>query len=108
MKPDYLRPRWVWLERHALGVACLVLGVVVFLVVAVQDWAAPDWRIAIPGVGLTVVAAVGSLVRRERAVPLWLGGVGAAVAGLVLGYVVVLAAVVLVTFVLIVILHAVM
>ena len=115
MKPDHLRPgplpRRVWLDRHALGLACLALGIIAFVVVTVsQDviWATPDPRVSVPAFLVTLAAAIASLARRERAVPLWLGGLGCAAAALVLGWVLMLAAVVVVTVVLILILHAVM
>lgn len=100
-----------WLVRHAAGVAALALGALAFIVVAVsQDrvWETPDWRISVPGFAATSIAAIVSLVRRERAYPYWLFGLGLAAAALVLGWFMMLVIVIGATCALVVILHAVM
>jgi hypothetical protein len=110
-RPDHLHADADWLARHAAGVASLALGIVAFVVVAVtqdQLWSTPDPRISVPAFALTAAAAAISLARRERAYPLWLGGIGLAGAALVLGWFVMLAIVVVATAVLILILHSVM
>ncbi len=90
----------------ALGLG--VLAFVVALIAQDRVWLAPDWRITVPGLVLTAVAAVASLARRERAYGLWLAGLGLAGAAVVLGWFLMLAIVVGATVTAIVILHAVM
>nr|HEX4318406.1 hypothetical protein [Kofleriaceae bacterium] len=114
-KPDHLEPAplpaRVWLSRHAGAVAALALGALAFVMATVARetaWAATDLRVALPGLGATAIAATISVVRREHAVWLVLSGLALAVAGLVVGYLLVLALVVAVAAVLILILHAVM
>jgi uncharacterized membrane protein YccC len=113
-KPDHLHAPVTtpeWLARHALGLLALALGTIAFVVVAVsQDhlWSTPDWRLSTPGFVVTALAAAGSLARRERAVPLWLAGLGLAAAALVLGWFMMLTIVIGATVVLIVLLHSVM
>lgn len=101
-----------WARAHAAGLATLALGLLTFVLVAVLQrdhlWQTPDLRLALPLLGATVAGAVASLLRRERLPALPLAGVGLAAAAMVLGYVVVLGAVVLVTTLVIVILHGVM
>lgn len=110
-RPDHLHGDADWLARHAAGAASLALGLLAFIVVAVtqeQLWSTPDPRISVPAFALTAAAAGISLARRERAVPLWLGGLGLAGAALVLGWFLMLAIIVGATAVLILILHSVM
>lgn len=107
-RPDHLRR--LRASRTA-SVVALVLGVATFVVVAIsprQLWDMPDCRISAPGVLLTVVAAIASIARRERAYPLALLGVGLAAAAAVLGWFLMLAIVVAATAALILILHSVM
>ncbi len=110
-RPDHLHGDEHWLARHAFGVAALGLGILAFIVVAVsQDalWATPDPRISVPAFGVTMVAAVASLARRERAYSFVCAGLGLAGAALVLGWFLMLAIVVGVSAALILILHSVM
>jgi hypothetical protein len=114
-KPLHLRPavasRRAWLARRPGGALAVALGLVAFIVVAVAQpalWSLPDWRISVPGLAATAVAALCSIARREHAAPLWLGGLGLATAALVLGWFLMLAIVIGATVVLILILHAVM
>ena len=110
-KPDHLRPDGDWLARHVAGVAALALGALAFLVVAITQeplWSTPDPRISVPGFVVTAIAATASIARRERAVPLWLGGIGLAGAALVLGWFLMLALIIAATALLILILHSVM
>jgi len=119
-KPSHLRPaspsrwgsRWGWLARRPAGVLAAVLGLVAFIVVAVAQpklWATPDWRLSVPGLAATAIAALISLARREHAAyPLWLVGLGLAIAALVLGWFLMLAIVIGATVVLILMLHALM
>ena len=103
-------PRHGWLGAHAFGLAALAIGVIGFLVVALTAkplWATPDWRLSVPFLIATVVAAAASLIRRERAVALPLLGVALAAAAVVLGWFLVTAIVVGVTTLVILILsHA--
>lgn len=116
VKPSHLRPtsssRWRWLAQRPAGVLAAAFGLVAFIVVAVAQpklWATPDWRLSVPGLVATAIAALVSLARREHAAyPLWLLGLGLATAALVLGWFLVLAIVIGATVVLILILHAVM
>ena len=89
-----------------------VLGLVAFIVVAVAQpklWSTPDWRLSVPGLAATAIAALISLARREHAAyPLWLVGLGLAIAALVLGWFLMLAIVIGATVVLILMLHALM
>jgi hypothetical protein len=115
-KPSHLRPalpsRWAWLARRPAGVLAAALGLLAFIVVAVAQprlWSTPDWRLSVPGLAATAIAALISLARREHAAyPLWLVGLGLATAALVLGWFLMLAIVIGATVVLILILHAVM
>ncbi|MBV8760667.1 MAG: hypothetical protein JO257_25465 [Deltaproteobacteria bacterium] len=110
-KPEHLRPDGDWLARHVAGVVALALGAVAFLVVAITQeplWSTPDPRISVPGFVATAIAATASIARRERAYPLWLGGIGLAGAALVLGWFLMLAVIIAATAVLILILHSVM
>ena len=112
-KPSHLDPGRVrWLVRNAASMTALVLGVVGVVVVVIlsQDvfWATPDPRLTVPVVLAVATAATIALVRRERAYPAWLIGLGLALAAVVLGWFVMVAIVVAATAVLVVILHAVM
>src|SRR5262249_20765821 len=104
--------RWGWLARRPAGVLSAALGLVTFVVVAVAQpklWSTPDWRLSVPGLAATAIAALSSLARREHpAYPLWLLGLGLATAALVLGWFLMLAIVIGATVVLILILHALM
>ncbi len=112
MLPEHLRaaptePR-VWLQRRAAGLSALVLGALTFIIVAVSQhpiFSAPDARISIPGFTATLIAAIFSLGRRERAHPYWLAGLGLATCALVLGWVMMLAIVVSGTAVVIAMVH---
>jgi hypothetical protein len=100
-----------WALAHLAGLIGLGLGAVGFLVVALsQDelWSTPDWRIAVPFLAATIIAACASIARREGMWALPLVGVGLAASALVLGWFLILAIVILATVVVIVILHSVM
>lgn len=115
-KPEHLRPalasRRAWLARRPAGGLAAALGLVSFIVVSIAQrelWSTPDWRISVPGLAVTAVAALISIARREPAgYSLWLVGLGLAGAALVLGWFLMLAIVIGATVVLILILHAVM
>jgi hypothetical protein len=114
-KPDHLHAAptelGVWLQRRVAGLAALALGGLTFLIVAIsQDpiFSAPDPRISIPGFTATLIAALFSWGRREKAHAYWLAGLGLAGAALVLGWFMMLAIVIGATAVLIAILHVVM
>lgn len=112
-RPPHLSPpaRRSWLAARPAAVAAAVLGLASFVVVAVAQpalWATPDPRLSVPGAAATAAAALISLARRERGYPLWLAGLGLAVAALVLGWFLMLSIVIGATVVLILVLHAVM
>jgi hypothetical protein len=107
-KPDHLRP--VRTSRAAALVA-FALGLLAFAVCAITQadiWSTPDWRISVPGLAVTAVAAVASLVRREKSYALWIAGLTLAAVATVLGWFLMVAIVIAVAAVLILILHSVM
>lgn len=111
VQPPAGASRGGWLRGHVAGLIALAAGVATLVVVAVHrdgPWAAPDLRLALPGLGVTALAAGAALARRERAYALWALGLGAAAAACVLGWVVVTAVVVAVTAGVVLVLHAVM
>jgi len=99
-----------WFAHHAIGLVTLLIGVVGFVIVAVNQqefWEQPDWRLTVPFLVAAVAGAVVSISRREGAVAIPLLGVGAAAAAMVLGFFLIFGAVVLGTAVVILILsHA--
>jgi hypothetical protein len=114
-KPEHLRDvptsRGEWLAKRPAGLAALVLGLVAFAVAAMVTepmWSSPDWRVSVPGFAATAIASLVSIARRERAYGLWLVGLGAAAAALVLGWFLLFAIVVGATALMMLILHTVM
>lgn len=108
---DVPTSRGSWLATRPFAVAAFVLGVATFvvaLVIAKPLWSTPDLRVTVPGFGLTIAAAIASLARRERAWPLWVAGVGAAAAALVLGWFLMVAIVIGATAIVMLILNTVM
>ena len=100
-----------WALQHLAGLIALGIGLIGFLVVALsqkQLWSNPDWRIALPFLVASVIAASASIARREGMWVLPAVGVGLAAAALVLGWFVIMGAVILGTVVVIIILHSVM
>jgi hypothetical protein len=105
-KPDHLRPPGgdgeeasfgAWLAKRKLAAIAGVLGILSFLAVSIAttDWQHPDPRVSVPGLALTAIASVLSLVRREpKGYFVW--AVGLALAGLsvVLGWFLMMAVVV--------------
>lgn len=111
LRPATGLPAKPWFAQHAIGLATLVLGAIGFAVVAFsQDalWSMPDWRLTVPFFVATVAGTVVSLARREGLPVLPLAGLGLAAVTLVLGWFLVMAAIVAVTAILILILSAVM
>jgi hypothetical protein len=99
------------MAHHAFGLLALVAGAIAFLVVALhqdQLWSTPDWRLTVPFFVGTLVIAVVSLARRERAPILPLVGVALAAIALVLGWFLVMAIIVAVTALIILIISMVM
>lgn len=93
------------------ALAALALGLIAFAIAAITTepmWSTPDWRVTVPGFALTAAASIASLVRRERAWPLWVVGLGAAGAAIVLGWFLLVAVVVGATAILMLILNTVM
>lgn len=118
-RPPYLRPiaasRWTLpsaLAQRPAGAIAAVLGIAAFVVIAIVQptlWSTPDWRLTVPGLAATAIAAAISIARREpTAYPLWLLGLGLAGAAVVLGWFLMLAIVIAATVALVLILHAVM
>lgn len=114
-RPEHLRDAphggAAWLRARPLGLAALVLGLVSFAVVAVVQrplWSTPDACLSVPGFVAAAIAALASIVRRERAHTLWLIGLGAAGAALVLGWFLLVAIVIGATAIVMLILHSVM
>jgi hypothetical protein len=114
-KPVHLRPaasRRGQLAQRPAGAVAAALGLLSFIVVAVAQpalWSTPDWRISVPGLVATAIAALIAIARREPACyALGLAGLGLAIAALVLGWFLMLAIVIGATVVLVLILHALM
>jgi hypothetical protein len=104
-------PLGPWIAHHTFGLLALVAGAIAFLVVALRQdqlWSSPDWRLTVPFFIGTLVLAVISIARRERAVILPLVGLALTAVAIVLGWFLVMAIIIAVTVVIIVILHAVM
>jgi len=100
-----------WVKEHVAATVALALGILSFAVVAIAQhsiWDTPDWRISVPGFVATLVAAVASFARREKAWLVCLAGVGLAGAALVLGWFLLLAVVIGATLIVMLIVHAVM
>jgi hypothetical protein len=104
-------PDEAWFKHHIVGLITLLIGVVGFTVVALQQdefWSQPDWKLALPFFLATIAGGVVSFVRREGAVALPLLGIGLAAAAMVLGWFLVFGIVVGITVVVILILSQVM
>jgi hypothetical protein len=100
-----------WLARNTASLAALAIGVIGLVVVTVsQDalWTTPDPRLTVPLLAAAATASTIAIVRREKAYPAWLVGLGVSLATLVLGWFVMVAIVVVATAILVAILHAVM
>jgi len=108
-----LRPEAGRLQpRKAAAAAALALGALTFLIALIVQGelsSMPDWRLTVPGLAATAVAAAASVARREPGgYWLWALGLGLAGAAVVLGWFLLLAIVAVATAVAILILHAVM
>jgi hypothetical protein len=100
LKPEAGRGSQRWFMAHLAGVICLVLGAASFATVALVTGdirRVPDWHLTLPFFVAAVGAAGVSFGRRERAYAMPLLGVGLAAGAMVLGYFVLLAAVLVVT-----------
>ncbi|HVV87956.1 MAG TPA: hypothetical protein VHE35_33175 [Kofleriaceae bacterium] len=87
-----------WIGRHALGLLALLVGATSLAVAAIlQDelWSSPDHRVTIPLFVGTLVPAVISLVRREPTKVLPIVGLVLASIAVVLGWVLVVGAILL-------------
>jgi hypothetical protein len=112
-RPSHLlRPEAGRLPPRKAAAAALALGALTFLIAAIVHGelsSMPDWRLTVPGLAATAVAAAASVARREPGgYWLWALGLGLACAAVVLGWFLLLAIVVVATAVAILILHAVM
>lgn len=97
--------------QHALGLAAIAIGLVAFVVAIItQDafWSKPDWRVTVPFLVAAAAVAGVSIARREGMTVLPLAGVGLAAVSVVLGWFLVMAAIVVVTAIIILIMSAVM
>ena len=100
-----------WFAQHAVGLGTLVVGAVAFVVATFsQDalWAMPSWKLTLPFFMATVVGTVVSLARKEGLPVLPLGGLGMAGVAMVMGWFLVMAAIIAVTAIVILIMSAVM
>ena len=85
-----------WFKHHVIGLVTLLIGVVGFVIVAINQkefWDQPDWRMTLPFLIATIAGAVVSISRREGAIAIPLLGVGAAGAAMVLGFFIIFACV---------------
>ena len=116
-RPDHLdaaRPapgrQLAWLLDHAAGLAALVVGAVAFIIVTVSQrefWTQPSWRLTVPFFVVTLAITAVSFARKEKSYALPLLGLGLAAATLVLGWFFLVAAVVVATgLVILVLSHA--
>jgi hypothetical protein len=89
-----------WLVEHAAGLAALVLGAVAFIVVTIAQrefWAQPDFRLTVPFFVATLATTAVAFARKEKSYALPLLGLGLAAVTLVLGWFFIVAAVVVAT-----------
>jgi hypothetical protein len=97
--------------QHAVGLGTLVLGAVAFVVTTLtQDalWTLPDWRLTVPFFVATLVGMIVSFARKEGMPILPLAGLGLAGVTVVLGWFFVMAAIIVVTAIIILVMSAVM
>ncbi|MBE7450978.1 MAG: hypothetical protein HS111_19425 [Kofleriaceae bacterium] len=100
-----------WFLQHAVGLATLVIGALALVVFTVRQeslWAMPDWRHTVPFFVATCVGTVVAVARREGLWVLPLAGLGLAAVTMVLGWFLVMAAIAVVTAIVILIMSAVM
>jgi hypothetical protein len=104
-----------WLKAHMLGLICLGIGLAAVAVASALYFGGggdqpriPDFRITTPFLVVSLVLAVASVVRRERAWALPVSGVGLAACAMVLGWAVVIGVIVLITAVVILVMSKVM
>lgn len=97
--------------QHAIGLVAIVIGLASFVVATfTQDalWSLPDWRITVPFLVAAAAATVVSFARKEGMPILPLAGLGLAAVSVVLGWFLVMAAIIVVTAIIILIMSAVM
>jgi hypothetical protein len=97
--------------QHAIGLAAIVIGLAAFVVaIFTQDalWSFPDWRITVPFLVAAAAATVVSFARKEGMPVLPLAGLGLAAVSVVLGWFLVMAAIVVVFAIIVLIMSAVM
>ena len=89
-----------WLIAHALGLIAIVIGAASFTIAAVRQdelWATPDHRVTVPLFVLALVVGVVAFVRQEPSRLLPLVGVALAGVAVALGWVMVVAAILVAT-----------
>ncbi len=100
-----------WFAQHAIGLGTLVIGALAIVVATLRQdalWTMPDWRMTVPFFVAAGVGTVVSIARREGLPVLPLAGLGLAAVTLVLGWFLVMAAIVVVTAIIILIMSTVM
>jgi hypothetical protein len=100
-----------WFAQHGVGLATLIIGAAAFVVATMtQDelWTMASWRMTVPFFVATVVGTIVSLARREGLPILPLSGLAMAAVSMVMGWFLVMAAIVVVTAIVILIMSMVM
>jgi len=100
-----------WLRAHALGLACVAVGLIAVAVASVLYFGGggdapriPDVRLTMPFLVVALGLAVAAVVRREGAWALPLAGIGLAACAMVLGWAVVVGVIAGITAVIILVL----
>jgi peptidoglycan/LPS O-acetylase OafA/YrhL len=103
-----------WALRHAAGLVCAVLGLAAIAVASILCFGGdeiqriPDVRVSMPFLVGVLAAAIVSLVRREGAYALPIGGVALAGAAMVLGWALVVGVIAVITAVIILVMQELM
>lgn len=111
LRPATPPPPASFFARHALGLAAFAIGLVAFVVATTTQgelWSTPDWRVTVPFLVAAAATSVVSFARKEGMPYLPLGGLGMAAVSVVLGWFLVMAAIIVVTAIIILIMSAVM
>lgn len=104
-----------WIRAHAFGLACAGIGLVaiaaassVYMASGDDPARIPDVRLTAPFLVAALAATIASLVRREGAYALSLGGCALAGAAMVLGWFIVVGAIALAAALIILVMHAIL